>query len=168
MQRPVRSQPDSTGLEEGCESGTSLSAVPPAALLLGVRERVAKEGSGQSTISFDPPPGVANMMGYVQGGFISAMLDSAMGLAVRSLLRSTETAPTLEMKVSYLRPASIGRLICTGRVTRLGGSVGFLEGDMHGPDGELLARATSTVRVVDVPHTEDSPNRSLRTSTEAS
>lgn len=148
--RPTdRSLPDTAGQVENDTAETDGQPVPPAAVLLGARERIAEDGSGESRISFHPPPEVANMMGYVQGGFISAMLDSGMGLAVRSLLSQSATAPTLEMKVSYLRPASIGLLICTGRVVRLGGSVGFLEGDMHDSDGELLARATSTVRIVD-------------------
>jgi len=121
--------------------------IPPAAITLGAQDRHAEPGSGRSTITYDAPPTLENMMGYVQGGFIAGMLDSAMGLAVRSVLPEGSTAPTLEMKVSYLRPAELGRLVGHGRVVQLGGTIGFVEGELRGADGDLLATATSTVRI---------------------
>jgi uncharacterized protein (TIGR00369 family) len=122
--------------------------VPPAATTLGVRERHAEPGSGTSRTVFEAPPTLANMMGFVQGGFLAGMLDSTMGLAVRSLLPAGATAPTLEMKVTYLRPAKIGTLTGYGRVIQLGGTIGFLDAELRGPDGETVAIATSTVRIV--------------------
>jgi uncharacterized protein (TIGR00369 family) len=115
---------------------------------MGVRERVAEAGSGVSRVTFDAPPTLENMMGFVQGGFIAGMLDSAMGLAMRSLLPDGATAPTLELKVSYLRPAPIGPLVGHGRVLQAGGTIAFLEGELTDDDGTVLARATSTVRIV--------------------
>ncbi len=123
-------------------------AVPPAAVTLGVRERHAAVGSGRSRTVFDAPPTLANMMGFVQGGFLAGMLDSTMGLAVRSLLPAGATAPTLEMKVTYLKPATIGTLTGYGRVIKLGGTIGFLDAELQDADGDTVALATSTVRVV--------------------
>ena len=120
--------------------------VPPAAVTLGVRERHAADGTSRTV--FDAPPTLANMMGFVQGGFLAGMLDSTMGLAVRSLLPEGATAPTLEMKVSFFKPAVLGVLVGHGRVVQLGGTIGFLEAELRNGDDELVASATSTVRIV--------------------
>ena len=50
-----------------------------------------------------------NPAGVVQGGFITAMLDETMGPAALSGARSGSTVPTLELKVSFLRPVSPAR-----------------------------------------------------------
>ncbi|HET7243252.1 MAG TPA: PaaI family thioesterase [Streptosporangiaceae bacterium] len=42
-----------------------------------------------------------------------------------------EFAPTLELKVSFLRPAAPGRITGTGRVVHRGGSVSFLAGELR-------------------------------------
>jgi uncharacterized protein (TIGR00369 family) len=57
-------------------------------------------------------------------------------------------APTLELKVSLLRPARPGRLIGTGRVVHRGGTIAFLEGSLRDVDGQLVATATATARVI--------------------
>lgn len=122
-------------------------SVPPAAITLGARDRSADPGSGVARLTFDAPANLANIMGYVQGGFVAGMLDSSMGLAMRSVLPDGVTAPTMEMKISYLRPAPIGRLIGLGRVIHVGGSVAFLDGELQDDQGQVLAIATSTVKL---------------------
>ncbi len=57
-------------------------------------------------------------------------------------------APTLELKVSFLRPAAPGRLVCTGRVVHRGGSIAFLAGELRNESGDLLATATATARII--------------------
>jgi uncharacterized protein (TIGR00369 family) len=57
-----------------------------------------------------------NPQGSVQGGFIAAMLDDAMGPAAFTVLEPGQFAPTLELKVSYHRPLRAGSF--TGRGAR--------------------------------------------------
>jgi uncharacterized protein (TIGR00369 family) len=59
-----------------------------------------------------------------------------------------QVAPTLELKVSFLRPALPGRITGTGRVVHRGGSIAFLEGELRDEAGELLATATATARII--------------------
>jgi uncharacterized protein (TIGR00369 family) len=82
----------------------------------------------------------------VQGGFLAAILDDAMGSAIYSMLDAD--APTIEMKVNFLRPAVAGTLIAEGNVVHRTRSIAFLEGKLLGEDGALLATATATVRVL--------------------
>jgi len=57
-------------------------------------------------------------------------------------------APTLELKVNFLRPASPGRITGTGRVVHRGGSIAFLAGELRDEEGEVLATATATARII--------------------
>lgn len=63
-------------------------------------------------------------------------------------LADGEFAPTLELKVSFLRPAAPGRITGTGRVVHRGGSIAFLAGELRNEAGEVLATATATARVI--------------------
>jgi uncharacterized protein (TIGR00369 family) len=78
------------------------------------------------------------------------MLDDAMGPAGIAALGPGYIAPTLELKVSFHRPLHPGRVVADGRVVHKGRSIIFLEGSLHNDDGELVASATATARVVRV------------------
>ena len=88
-----------------------------------------------------------NPMGNVQGGFLAAMLDDTLGPALVATLEDGEFAPTLDLKVSFLRPAAPGRIAGTGRIVHRGGSIAFLAGELRDERGEILATATATARI---------------------
>ena len=121
---------------------------PPAAQMLGWAIEDIDPAAGTVRVSFDAKPAFCNPMGNIQGGFLAAMLDDTMGPALIATLELGEFAPTLELKVSYLRPARPGRLVCTGRVVHRGGTVAFLAGDLSDTEGTLLATASATARIV--------------------
>jgi uncharacterized protein (TIGR00369 family) len=121
---------------------------PPAAKLLGWKVLEAKPGSGRIRVQFQASHEFTNPMGNVQGGFLAAMLDDTLGPALATTFGEHEFAPTLELKVSFLRPAKPGTLLGTGWVVHRGGSVAFLEGELRNADGDLLATATATARLV--------------------
>jgi len=121
---------------------------PPCARLLGWKLLEAAPGGGRIRVQFQATQDFANPMGNVQGGFLAAMLDDTLGPALVTTLAENEFAPTLELKVSFLHPAKPGVLIGTGWVVHRGGSIAFLQGELHTAAGELLATATATARVV--------------------
>jgi len=121
---------------------------PPAAQTLGWAIEEIDPAAGTIRVSFDAKPAFRNPMGNIQGGFLAAMLDDTMGPALVATLEPGAFAPTLELKVNFLRPARPGRLIGTGRVVHRGGTVAFLAGDLSDTGGNLLATATATARIV--------------------
>jgi uncharacterized protein (TIGR00369 family) len=121
---------------------------PPCAKTLGWKLLEGAPGSGRVRIEFQASKDFANPMGNVQGGFLAAMLDDTMGPALVTTLEPNEFAPTLELKVNFLRPAKPGVLIGTGWVVHRGGTVIFVQGELHTAAGELVATATATARVV--------------------
>lgn len=121
---------------------------PPAAATLGWQLSWVAPERGEIEVFFDARDCFTNPMGNVQGGFLAAMLDDTLGPALAATLDEGEFAPTLELKVSYLRPAVPGPIIGTGRVVHRGGTIAFLAGELKDKAGDVLATATATVRII--------------------
>jgi uncharacterized protein (TIGR00369 family) len=121
---------------------------PKAAATLGWELSWVAPERGEIEVFFDARDSFTNPMGNVQGGFLAAMLDDTLGPALVATLPDGQFAPTLELKVSFLRPAAPGRITGTGRVVHRGGSIAFLAGELRDEAGELLATATATARII--------------------
>ena len=121
---------------------------PPAAATLGwTMSRVDPE-RGEIEVRFEAGSGFANPVGNVQGGFLAAMLDDTLGPALVATLPADQFAVTLDLNVSFLRPARPGPITGTGRVLHRGGSIAFLAGELRDDSGEVLATATATARII--------------------
>jgi uncharacterized protein (TIGR00369 family) len=125
--------------------------MPPSATLLGWQLVEVDPEAGTISVRYHARPDFANPMGNVQGGFVAAMLDEAMGPALVATLPPGQFAPTLEMKISYLEPVKVGPLWAHGRVVKRGSTNAFIEADLVDEAGTLLARASATVRVLAAP-----------------
>ena len=121
---------------------------PPAAVTLGWALTRVDPDRGEIEVTFEAGRQFTNPMGNVQGGFLAAMLDDTLGPALVATLPAGEFAPTLELKVSFLRPARPGRLTGRGRVLHRGGTIAFLSGELSDDSGDVVAAATATARVV--------------------
>lgn len=117
---------------------------PPCSDTLGMRLAALSQNEQWVRMEFDVPQMFANPTGAVQGGFICAMMDEAMSTAVIIASNVTMTAPTLEMKTSYLKRLMPGPASVTARILRLGKSAAFMEADCFDARGDLVARATAT------------------------
>jgi molybdopterin converting factor subunit 1 len=126
--------------------GNHVPQGPAYADLLGMRPLLAEPGHVR--MEFHPTSQLVSPLGSVQGGFITAMLDDTMGPAGVAALGPGYVAPTLELKVSFHRRLHPGLVVADGRVVHQGRSIIFLEGSLHNGDGELVASATATARVV--------------------
>ena len=119
---------------------------PPCDQLLGCE--IIEAEPGMITVAFNAKPEFLNPMGNIQGGFLAAMLDAAMGQVVATTLHPDEASPTLELKINFLRPAAPGRLIGRGSVVHRGNSIAFVEGKLFDADNCLLATATATAKII--------------------
>ena len=88
----------------------------------------------------------ANPAGVLQGGFLAAFCDSAMGAAAVTFAGGRRvSAANAEMKVSFLAPVAVGAVLtCEAVVVSGGGRVAFVEAAVTTADGRLVARASST------------------------
>jgi uncharacterized protein (TIGR00369 family) len=88
----------------------------------------------------------ANPVGIIQGGFLAAMADSAMGAASVTWARERKVfSANAELKVSFLRPARAGTVLtCTAQVISGGRRACFVEAEVVDGDGTMVAKASST------------------------
>lgn len=87
-----------------------------------------------------------NPEGTVHGGVAATLLDTCMGLAVKSMLEKGQGSTTLEFKISFLRPVTkdTGLLRAEGGVLTCGRRIGAAEGRLTDTSGRLLAHGTTT------------------------
>lgn len=121
---------------------------PPCAELLGWEVVEARPADGWIRLRFEGRPEFVNPAGYIQGGFLAAMLDDTMGPAMFVYSEGRLFTPTIEMHVSFLAPARPGPLYGEGQVLQAGRSIAFLEGRLMDLSGTVIARATATARLV--------------------
>jgi uncharacterized protein (TIGR00369 family) len=121
---------------------------PPCAETLGWELIDQWPDEGRIELAFQPTAAMCNGRGSVQGGFVAAILDDIMGPALVTSTGGSEAPVTIDMNVSYLRPVMPGRVIGRGRVISRTRSTAFLEAELFNEAGELLARATSTARIM--------------------
>lgn len=103
--------------------------------------------SGRAVIHFRPTMDMCHSGGIVQGGFVTGWIDMAMANVI--MARQDQGNPlSLEIKVSFLASARPGLVIAEAWIERMGRSTAFVEGLLRNEAGEVLAKASSTVKLV--------------------
>lgn len=94
-----------------------------------------------------------NPIGSVHGGYAATLLDSAMGLAVHSMLPPGTGYTTLEFKISFIRGMTkdTGPVRSEGRTLNIGRRAATAEARITDAKGRLLAHATTTCLVFELP-----------------
>jgi uncharacterized protein (TIGR00369 family) len=107
---------------------------------------VVEVSKGRVVAAAEPHAGHLNPAGTIHGGFAATLLDTCMGLAIRSMLDKGFAQTTLEFKISLVRPITpqTGRVQAQGKVISCGRRVGTAEGTLTDKDGRVLAHGTTT------------------------
>ena len=125
--------------------------IPPPPLLhtLDVK-RPATIEKGTVTFSFVPQEFHYNPIGSVHGGVISAVLDSAMGCSLHTLLQAGTGYTTLELKVNFIKGITIktGELMAVGKVIHAGGRTALVEAQLLDANNVLYAHGVSTCLIL--------------------
>ena len=126
---------------------------------LGQVRIVSWEG-GRAAIEYEVGPQMCHSGGVAQGGFVCGWIDAAMAHA--SLSIAPEMTPmSLELKVSYFAPARPGRVVAEGWIERRGKTTCFAEGRLLDGQGNVLAKASSTIRLIPREAVEASARKAL-------
>jgi uncharacterized protein (TIGR00369 family) len=127
--------------------GAGTLPLPPAVRTLGIEPVEAEPG--RVVFKLELGEYHLNPFGIVHGGVLAAMLDTAMGCAVHSLLPAAVGYVTAEMNVRFLRPALLsgGPLICTGEVVNQGRSAMVAIADIVDAQERVITIAGSTCLV---------------------
>ena len=119
----------------------------PVAGLLSAQPIRCDPQHGRITVSFQARPDFCNLIGSVQGGMLTAMLDLAMSFAVLCSMEDGHVVPSLEIKTTFVAPARPGEIVGEGIMIRRGRSIVFMEGRLTDADGNLLSTASATGQI---------------------
>jgi uncharacterized protein (TIGR00369 family) len=133
-----------TGLEfvQGLADGT----LPLNTIARTLGYDITEAESGRVVVTAEPRDIHLNPAGTVHGGLAATMLDSCMGLAIRSTLEKGVGSTTLEFKISFVRPITpqTGLIRAEGTVINRGRRIGTAEGRITDGNGRLLVHGTTT------------------------
>ena len=109
------------------------------------REIIRME-DGESEVQFIMDERWMNMQGILHGGAYATMLDTACGVAARSMLDLDvhKGHVTLELKTSYFKGGQPGTYIAKAKVLRMGKRISYIEGSLFDEAGDLVSRASAT------------------------
>jgi uncharacterized protein (TIGR00369 family) len=113
---------------------------------LGIND-VAQE-DGVAVVKMTPTADMANSAGFVHGGMISALADSAMGRALRTIKPGVVRSMSFDLKLSFISAAKVGETLrATGRVVHSGRRTAVTECRVEGPGQKLVATASGTFAI---------------------
>ncbi len=91
-----------------------------------------------------------NPGGIAHGGVIASLLDSAIGLALRTKIGAASHV-TVQLDIHYLAAARGGVITGKGKAVHSGKRIGYGEGQVYSEDGKLVATGAATFLVLEEP-----------------
>ena len=112
---------------------------------LGVYGESADEGSAR--LQLEAGDEHLNPAGTVHGGVLATLVESAMGLAVRSATGDEDVPATSQLSLTYLSPGKTGHLVATADVRKRGKNLTICEAEVQ-QDGKTLVHSIATFALV--------------------
>lgn len=89
--------------------------------------------------------------GLLHGGVVATIADIVAGFAAYTLVPETHNVVTGEIKISYLRPGTCGKIVARGTVLKPGAKISFCEAEVFQVcDGmeQLIAKASTSMVIL--------------------
>jgi uncharacterized protein (TIGR00369 family) len=110
--------------------------------------------AGASEIRLPYRDDLTQQKGFVHGGIIGMIADSAAGYAAYSLMPRSASLVTVEYKMNILAPAR-GALVARGKVIKSGRTLTVARAEVYAEDGTHVASMQQTLMML--PDTSDHP-----------
>jgi uncharacterized protein (TIGR00369 family) len=110
--------------------------------------------AGASEIRLPYRAELTQQKGFVHGGIIGMIADSAAGYAAYSLMPASASLVTVEYKMNILAPAR-GALVARGSVIKSGRTLTVARAEVYAEDGTHVASMQQTLMML--PNTSDRP-----------
>lgn len=118
---------------------------------LGMAIRTIEPGHATAEITIDERH--LNPNGVAHGAVLFAMIDTAMGGAVMSLVPEGKICTTTDIHMRFVRPVTHGRIVADTIVVKPGRTMMHIESKVSDQDGRVVASATGAFMVIDAPPT---------------
>lgn len=116
-----------------------------------IRAKLAHVAPGRVEIHLPHWDGIEQQHGYVHGGVVGMIADSAAGYAAMTLVPETASVLTVEYKMNLMAPADGEKLVARGEVVRPGRTLIVTRAEVYGVTGEqqtLCALMQQTIMVM--------------------
>ena len=123
-----------------------------AMALIGARLSAVEPGATEVSLPFRED--LTQQKGFVHGGIIGMIADSACGYAAFSLMPAGCSLVTVEYKINILAPAR-GALLARGQVIKPGRTLSVARAEVYAEDGKHVASMQQTLMML--PGTPDTP-----------
>lgn len=114
----------------------------PFAHLVGIELESAQPGQATMTLKVRDDLRQNNMV--VHGGAVAALIDSAAAFAIIPLLNENETATTVDLSISYIRPLRNGEMKAIATVLREGSRIIAVSVEVLDDESNLAAAGLTT------------------------
>ena len=145
---PIEIAMAKSGLEFPQQLRDGRMPAPPYAAATNIR--ITEVEHGRVVFEAFPRETFYNPLGTVHGGWISGLLDSAMGCAVHTVLKAGHGYTTVDLSVSFVRAIleKSGPLRCEGKIIHSGRRIATAEGRLWDAAGSLLAHGSETCMIL--------------------
>ena len=109
---------------------------------------------GQVEVALPWREDLTQQKGFVHGGIIGMIADTACGYAAYSLMPADSSLVTVEYKINIFAPAR-GSLVARGEVIRPGRTLTVTRGEVYADDGKHIASMQQTLMML--ANTPDTP-----------
>jgi uncharacterized protein (TIGR00369 family) len=123
-----------------------------AMTLIGARLTAVEPGATEISLPYRDD--LTQQKGFVHGGIIGMIADTACGYAAFSLMPADCSLVTVEYKINILAPAR-GSLVARGEVVKAGRSLTVARAEVYAEDGKHIASMQQTLMML--PDTPDTP-----------
>lgn len=135
--------------------------LPPPPIGELIQMRITEVENGRIAFNCTPDGSMYNPLGTVHGGTLCTLLDTVAGCALHTTLAAGFGYTSVEIKVNYLKAVTVasGPLTAVGTVVKAGARIGFTEAKATDASGALVATASSTLLIFELPNRTTQYNR---------
>jgi len=108
---------------------------------------LARVDRGATEIALPYRAELTQQKGYIHGGIIGMIADSACGYAAYSLMPASASLVTVEYKMNILSPAR-GALVAKGSVVKAGRTLTVARAEVYAEDGTHVASMQQTLMML--------------------
>ncbi len=100
-----------------------------------------------TSVRFDGKPEFTNPAGYIQGGYLCAMMDDTIGMLATMKTGNEKFPSTIDLHTTFLRPVKTGAIEVFARLRNIGRAVIFADAELYDTRGKEAARAVATLAI---------------------
>ena len=125
---------------------------PPIGFAAHVGREITELGHGTCTVAVTRRPELLQRLGYLHGGVIAFLVDSAAGIAAGTLLSPNQAVVTSEFKINFLAPSRGTQTFSRARVIKPGRRTLVVAVDVYSVENDTeIHAATALVTIAVVP-----------------